>query len=507
MALSYNIPAFSILFSMLCAVIMLALSPRAAEYLLRVELIVIAAASAVLFLFFVHGGTAFTYSMGHFGSPFGNELRAGILEAAMALLVSVVISLSLYGGVAHLRVDIVTEKQNLYYISLGLLNCSMLALIYTNDLFTAYVFIEINTITACAMVLSKRDVHTLSATVSYLVMSLVGSGLFLLSVCMLYGVTGQLLMSPIKEIIADIPDGSPYMRPLYGSIAMFTVAIGLKSAMWPFSFWLPEAHASASTSSSAILSGLVLKVYIFTLFKIYYRVIGIETILQSGISNMLLLFGGLSMIIGSAGAIRCRDIKRMLAHSSIAQIGYVFCAMGMGTRAGMIAAFIQIVVHAATKSMLFVSAGGFMDAAGGSKKFKDLKGAGWKDPLAGLAFAIGAMSMIGIPGFAGFISKYALIQSASTSMPVVFRFTLITVIVSTVLTALYYIKAIAVLFHTEDDVETDFRGYLAAVLQRSTPLGVDYVFSIAMFIVLNFFFGFGGDFLRHIIDSGLNMFG
>ncbi|MBR6351825.1 MAG: sodium:proton antiporter, partial [Firmicutes bacterium] len=330
MDISYNIPAFSILFSMFCAIIMLALKPRAALLLFRIEIALIAAGSCVLLFHFLNGAPAFTYSMGHFGAPFGNELRAGALEAGMALLVAVVITLSLNGGSLHLKADIIIEKQNLYYISLSLLTCSMMALIYTNDLFTAYVFIEINTITACAMVMSKRDVHTLSATITYLIMSLIGSGLFLLSICMLYGITGHLLMTPIQETIAQIPANSPYMRPLYGAMAMFAVGIGLKSAMWPFSFWLPEAHASASTTSSAILSGLVLKVYIFTLVKVYFRVIGINVVLSSGIYNILFVFGCLSMIVGSLGAIRCKDIKRMLAHSSIAQIGYVFCALGIG---------------------------------------------------------------------------------------------------------------------------------------------------------------------------------
>ena len=506
MDISYNIPAFSILFSMFCAIIMLALKPRAALLLFRIEIALIAAGSCVLLFHFLNGAPAFTYSMGHFGAPFGNELRAGALEAGMALLVAVVITLSLNGGSLHLKADIIIEKQNLYYISLSLLTCSMMALIYTNDLFTAYVFIEINTITACAMVMSKRDVHTLSATITYLIMSLIGSGLFLLSICMLYGITGHLLMTPIQETIAQIPANSPYMRPLYGAMAMFAVGIGLKSAMWPFSFWLPEAHASASTTSSAILSGLVLKVYIFTLVKVYFRVIGINVVLGSGINNILFVFGCLSMIVGSLGAIRCKDIKRMLAHSSIAQIGYVFCALGIGNLGGMVAAAMQIVVHAVTKSMLFVAAGGFMDTAWGSKKFKDLAGKGWEDPLAGLAFAVGAMSMIGIPCFAGFISKYAMIEAAVDADPHIFWGALVTIILSTVLTAVYYLKALAVLFRVPEE-ETGFKKRMAVAFRSIKTLDGEYGFALICFIALNFFFGFGADLLRRIVEYGLNMFG
>ncbi|MBR0051910.1 MAG: sodium:proton antiporter, partial [Firmicutes bacterium] len=258
MNFAVNIPALSILLLMLSGIVCLVLPARGARHVADCAIALACAMSAVLLFAFVRGQEVFTYSMGEIGAPFGNELRAGPLEAAVATLFSVVTLLSILGGRAHLRTDIGRQKVNLYYISVLFLLCSMLALVYTNDLFTAYVFVEINTITACGIVMSKEDGYTLAASMRYFIMSLIGSGLFLIAVSILYALTGHLLMSDIQEEVASLYAQGLYRAPLQVAIALMGVGLSLKSALWPFSSWLPDAHSSASASSSAMLSGLVL---------------------------------------------------------------------------------------------------------------------------------------------------------------------------------------------------------------------------------------------------------
>ncbi|MCR4804192.1 MAG: sodium:proton antiporter, partial [Clostridia bacterium] len=317
-----NVPAFSILFLMLCGILCLVLPARAARRLSDCAIALTAAASITLLVWFIRGGQAFTYSMGEIGAPFGNELRAGMLEAGAAVLFCVVTLLSILGGRVHLRSDIGQKKVNLYYISVLFLLSSMLALVYTNDLFTAYVFVEINTITACGIIMSKEDGYTLAASMRYFLMSLIGSGLFLISICILYAVTGHLLMSNIQEAVARLYAQGEYRAPLQVAIALMGVGLSLKSALWPFASWLPDAHSSASASSSAMLSGLVLKSFIFLLVKIFYRLIGVEIVRTHAVLDLLLVFGIAGMVMGSVNALFERDIKRMLAYSSIGQIGY-----------------------------------------------------------------------------------------------------------------------------------------------------------------------------------------
>ena len=507
MSLVQNVPAFSILLLMLCGIVCLVLPRRAARHLADCAIALVAAASVALLVYFLQGGAAYTYSMGEIGAPFGNELRAGMLEAAVATLFSIVTLLSLMGGRAHLRSDIGRLKVNLYYISTLFLLCSMLALVYTNDIFTAYVFVEINTITACGIVMSKEDGYTLAASMRYFIMSLIGSGLFLISICILYAVTGHLLMSNIQEAVAQLYAQGEYRAPLQVAIALMGVGLSLKSALWPFSSWLPDAHSSASASSSAMLSGLVLKSFIFLMIKIFYRVIGAGIVRTHAVLDLLLVFGILGMVMGSVNALFERDIKRLLAYSSVGQIGYIFCGVGLGTPAGVAAAMVQVAVHATTKAMLFCAAGGLMDASGGSKKFRDIEGAGRRDPYAGVAFIVGTLSMIGIPFFGGFITKLSLVQAAVTVGGWRNLLSILAIIVSTILTAIYYINVLAIIFRAPETAPTKASEKLKEEWKKQERLDTEYEVAIVLFILLNLAIGLRSDQLMQIITTGLSMFG
>jgi len=507
MSLVQNVPAFSILLLMLCGIVCLVLPRRAARHLADCAIALVAAASVALLVYFLQGGAAYTYSMGEIGAPFGNELRAGMLEAAVATLFSIVTLLSLMGGRAHLRSDIGRLKVNLYYISTLFLLCSMLALVYTNDIFTAYVFVEINTITACGIVMSKEDGYTLAASMRYFIMSLIGSGLFLISICILYAVTGHLLMSNIQEAVAQLYVQGEYRAPLQVAIALMGVGLSLKSALWPFSSWLPDAHSSASASSSAMLSGLVLKSFIFLMIKIFYRVIGAGIVRTHAVLDLLLVFGILGMVMGSVNALFERDIKRLLAYSSVGQIGYIFCGVGLGTPAGVAAAMVQVAVHATTKAMLFCAAGGLMDASGGSKKFRDIEGAGRRDPYAGVAFIVGTLSMIGIPFFGGFITKLSLVQAAVTVGGWRNLLSILAIIVSTILTAIYYINVLAIIFRAPETAPTKASEKLKEEWKKQVRLDTEYEVAIVLFILLNLAIGLRSDQLMQIITTGLSMFG
>ncbi len=508
----YNIPALSILLLMICGIVCFMLPGVTAGKLTGAAVLCAAAASAALMAGFLAGASPFTYSMGEIGAPFGNELRAGLLEAAAALVFCVVTLLSLMGGQGHLRHDVSLHKRNLYYVSLLFLLCSMLALVYTNDLFTAYVFVEINTISACGIIMCGDNSYTLAASIRYFIMSIIGSGLFLLSISIIYAVTGHLLLSNIQEQIALLSASGQYRVPLLAAAALMGTGLSLKSALWPFSSWLPDAHGSATASSSAMLSGLVLKSFIFLMIKLFCRAAGLAYMSAHPLLDLLLVFGCLGMIMGSVNALGEKDLKRMLAYSSVGQIGYIFCSIGLGTAAGMLAAVVQMLVHAVTKSMLFCSAGGFMAVSGESKKFSDLAGAGRRDRLAGAAFFVGTMSMIGIPMFAGFATKLTLVQAAVSAGG--WRTVLASgaIIISTVLTAIYYLNVLSILFKREskgEEMEAALSG--ETVSERTVAEAPEkpfaYRFAMVVFIALNLFIGLNADKITKIITDGLAMFG
>ncbi len=497
MNLLQNFPFAAIMLCLAGGAVCCALKPRAAMAVGIGLNALIAVMMMTVLEYTLRTGESYRYMMGHFPAPWGNEIRIGPLEALMGTAFPLVMTTILLGGMHHIREDVEPRKIQFYFAVTCLLMASLLSLIFTNDLFTAYVFVEINTLTSCALVMIRyRNGTALTATIRYLIMSLLGSGMFLIGVVILYHITGHLLMEPIGERIRILAASGEYAFPLTVTVALFTAGLALKSALWPFSAWLPDAHASATTASSGILSGLVIKGYIILLIKIYYRVIGPEIILDDGVTNVLFAFGTAGMVIGSLYALREKDIKRMLAYSSVAQVGYIFAGIGMGTEAGMTAACIQILVHAATKPLLFHAAGELISASGGSRHFARLRGAGRRDPLAGVLFAVGAFSMIGIPLFAGFATKYWLCSAAIGTLGWKGMTALAAVVISTVLNAMYYLPALQILFDRSLDAGTAPAAGRRSALSAAASM---------VFLVLQFALGFSFSRIAEFIQTGLNL--
>ena len=177
MDLIRNFPAISILLCLFAGIISSGFHGKPAKYINLVLILTVTALSACTLGYTLHTGEAFVYVVGKFSAPWGNELRAGVLEAAMALFFCVIMLLSICGGVKKLVGEVAEEKRFLYYVLTDLLLSSLLALVYTNDLFTAYVFVEINTIAACGLIMIRQNGRTVEAAARYMIMSLLGSGL------------------------------------------------------------------------------------------------------------------------------------------------------------------------------------------------------------------------------------------------------------------------------------------------------------------------------------------
>ncbi|MCI9385218.1 MAG: sodium:proton antiporter [Lachnospiraceae bacterium] len=500
-----NFPFFSILLSLGSGVLTSIMNRKVARFWNTFVLLAVTVMSAVLFVYMLGVGEPYTFMMGHFPAPWGNEIRAGVLEAGMALFFCIVMLLSMKGGEEHIDREIEDTKANLYYIMINLLLSSLLALIYTNDLFTAYVFVEINTISACGLIMIRQSGRTIEAATRYMIMSSLGSGLLLMGLCVLYDITGHLLMSNIKQSIAYVYTQGIYNIPLVASIGMICVGLAIKSALYPFHTWLPDAYGYSTVSSAAILSSLVSKGYIFLLIKIFFRVVGFDIIVDSKIVNILFVFGLLGMIMGSVNAIMENDIRRMVAFSSVAQIGYIYMGLGLGTTFGIVASIFHVLSHASTKSLLFVAAAGLTDASGGSKRFEDLTGSGYRNPMAGIAFTMGACSMVGIPLFSGFISKLLFAEAAVQNSLSKMLPTLICLAISTVLNAIYFMKTVIRLYTPKSrNVKKTEAGEAAIVSFREHPL---YNFTLILMIALNVLLGCCSQPIADWIISGINMFG
>lgn len=491
-----NFPCFSIILCLFAGILSSGLKDKAAMRVNTCLLGIVTLLSGATLLYTLQTGQSFVYVMGKFPAPWGNEIRAGVLEALTALFFCVIMLLSLLGGRHKLLEEVESGKTYLYYVLTDLLLSSLLALVYTNDMFTAYVFVEINTISACGLIMIRQNGRTIEAAVRYMIMSLLGSGLLLLGLCMLYDLTGHLLMSNMKESVARLAATGQYEIPLIVAIVLISVGICIKSALFPFHAWLPDAYGYSTVSSAAILSSLVSKGYIFLLIKIIYRVIGFDIYGDTRIIDVLFAFGLMGMIFGSLSAIKENDVRRMIAYSSVAQIGYIYMGFGMGTEAGMTASVFHILSHAATKSLLFIAAIGLTDVSGGSRKFIELTGAGYRNKWAGAAFTVGSLSMVGMPLFSGFISKLLFAQAAVQNHVKMLP-ALIVLGVSTILNAIYFMKTVIRIY-----TPVGYSAYPSITFVKMRG----YAVTLVAFILLNVILGISSQPVVDMIRQGLAMF-
>lgn len=492
-----NLPFFSIFLAMVAAVIVSVIPRRRTCYWMTVAVAAaVTVMSAILLVRVVKGDMSFTFTMGKFPAPFGNEIKVGPLQSLFAMSFSAVMILALLGGKTDLFADVMPKKLGLTCAMLNMTLASLLVLIYTNDMFTAYVFIEISTISACALAMAKDRGPALIATTRYLFMSLLGSGMFLLSLTLLYAVTGHLLMPQVSAAIVVLAEDGAHRMTLLVALALMVVGLGIKGAMFPFHRWLPDAHGGATTTASAVLSGLVLKGYAILMITLFIRVFTLDVIRAMGVNQVVFVFGLLGMLFGSIDAIRQGHIKRMLAYSSVAQMGYVFMGIGIGSTVGIEAACFHILVHACSKPLLFLSAGRLSAVCDHRKYFRGLIGSAHVAPVAGTGFTVGALSMIGIPLFAGFTSKLnfasAFVQHGEEMVLV-----LVVLALSTVLNALYYIPAITAIWSRH--------GSQDGVKVITAPR--DWAFSLAALLLMAgvFLLGIRSGLVQSIIQQGLEL--
>ncbi|MGH4138158.1 complex I subunit 5 family protein [Clostridium sp.] len=402
---------------------------------------------ALVNLIFVINEGEYWYRIGHFTAPYGIEFRIGIIEAMMGLLFTFVALMIIWYSVYSIEKEIKQSKVSLYYLLINILIGSLLGVVYSNDLFNCFVFIEVGTLASCGTIIVKDKKENIRATLKYLIMSCLGSGLVLMGIAYLYSMTGHLNIDFIHKVLINCYLNYP--NAVLISIVLFIMGLGVKSAMFPLHNWLPDAHSSAPTSSSAILSSLVLKAFVLLLIKILYRVFGMEILKYYSVLNIVLILGSLGMIMGSVFAIFQKNIKRVIAYSTVAQMGYIFLGIGLGTDIGVSIAIFHIIGHAVTKSALFLLVGSMIEQTG-HKTLEHLKGIGREMPLTLGLFSLGALSMIGIPVLPGFISKWHLSLASIAAGNMIL---ILVILLSSLLNAVYYFPIIINGFFGEENLK------------------------------------------------------
>lgn len=358
-------------------------------------------ASAFLLLTTVWSRGTVVHAMGSWPPPFGIILVADLLSSGMVLLGSSVAMVALCYSVGYVE----EEGQRLAYHPLfHLLMMGIYGAFLTGDIFNLFVFFEILLISSYALVAFAGEDYQLEASLKYATINLVASAVFLLAVGGLYGVMGTLNMADLSVKIGRLQDPGP----LPTIFLLFIAVFGVKASLFPFYFWLPDAHSSAPTPISAMLSGVLIKVGAYSILRVS-SVIFVP--LRPDAKEWMLTLAAVTMVVGACGALAQSDVKRLLAYSSVGQMGYIILGLGIGTPLALVSTLLFIVNHALAKAMLFLTAGVVIEATG-TRDMEKMGGLGRPMPWTAGAFLIGVMAIAGVPPLFGFFAKFLLIQAA-----------------------------------------------------------------------------------------------
>ncbi len=403
-------------------------------------------ATGLFLLWRIEHNGPFKYAVGEWPPPWGIEFNVDYLGVYMMIVISGIGFLALLYATKDLPHELSDNSLQLFYPLYMLLMASMIGMGLTNDLFNLFVLLEITLLSSVTIICVKQNRETIEASLKYLILNAMGSAALLMGIAITYLITGHLNMDFISEQLSM--NYSEYNTVIIAVVALFLVGFGVKSALFPMHVWLPDAHGSAPSPSSAILSGLVIKIYAVALARVYFLVIPEAVLQEIPITNIMTWLAAAGMIVGSMFAIVQEDIKKMLAYSSVAQIGYVFLGVGLLTITGFQGGIIHILNHAIIKAMLFLIAGAIIYSTG-IRQIADMNGLGIRFPWLMLSFTIGAFAMIGIPGTNGFISKWYLALGALDAGKPGF---VLVILISSLLNGVYYLPIVINGFFGEMDM-------------------------------------------------------
>jgi multicomponent Na+:H+ antiporter subunit D len=413
-------------------------------------------AAAGVLLHDVWVGGILTYRVGGWAPPFGIVLVADLLGASLATLAALLATASalhtlLAGGV---------EMQQRFYQPLFLLLLMALGGVFlTGDLFNLYVFMELVILASFPLVAMAERPVSPEATFKYAVLSALGSTLLLVCVALIYAGAGTLNLADLALRMRE-NGGTPVDAV---AAALLLGVFLLKAAIFPFHFWQPDAHSAAPAAVSAMLSGMLVKVGIYGIIRLQLLLYPNAAVLEA-----LAPIGAVAAVFGGLAALANRDLKRLLAYSTISNMGFIVLALGWGGAAGLLAALVNLVSHALIKSALFLS-GGYVAERLDEHELRRMGGVAALSPAAAAAFGLGAVALAGLPPTSGFLGKLTLLQAGVSGGETVL---LVAVVAASALGLAYTLRAFVLVFwgRTPDRVSRGWAAQPASRVALLAPL-------------------------------------
>ncbi len=347
------------------------------------------------------------YAFGNWQPPIGIEFRVDAVNAFIGLLVTLMASVILPWARISVNQEIGDERQGLFYALFLLALAGLMGITMTGDAFNLFVFLEISSLSTYALVAMGRSKAAPLSAFRYLIMGTLGATFYLIGIGLIYIMTGTLNMVDLAERLPAVAD----TRAVQAAFAFIIVGIGVKLALFPLHRWLPGAYANAPSAISVFLASTATKVAVYVVLRLVFTVFGVEFARAMPYAEVFFVLGVFGILLPSIWAIEHNNIKRLLAYSSVAQIGYIILAISLLSVTGLTAGLVHLFNHALIKGALFMCVCTVIYQTG-SPNLSAFQGLGRQMPLTMLAFVLAGLSLIGVPLTAGFISKWVLIQAA-----------------------------------------------------------------------------------------------
>ncbi|MDD2879240.1 MAG: monovalent cation/H+ antiporter subunit D family protein [Rhodoferax sp.] len=408
MNLAPHLPALQVVIPLIAAPLTVLLRRRSVAF--TVALLASWAAfgiSILLWLQVTHNGTI-SYAIGSWPAPWGIEYRVDRLNSLLLVLVSGIAALVLPYSRASIESEVPPEQHYLFYTMFVLCLTGLLGISITGDAFNIFVFLEVSSLSAYVLIALGRDRRALFAAYQYLLMGSIGATFLVIGIGLLYLMTGTLNLADMGQRIASVQG----TRPILAALAFITVGVSLKLALFPLHQWLPNAYTFAPSAVSAFLAATATKVAVYVLLRFYFTVFGESAVFSKlPMEEMMLLLALAGMFAASTLAIFQTDLKRLFAYSSVAQIGYIILGMSFDSVSGLTASIVHLFNHGVTKGAIFMLLGCVALGTGGTSLAR-VQGLGKRMPLTSFGIVVGGLSLMGVPGTAGFISKWYLLLAA-----------------------------------------------------------------------------------------------
>ncbi len=403
-----HLPALQVVVPLIAGPLCVVLRRGALAWALTLAVSVATLVIAALLLARVLDDGPISYAFGGWPAPWGIEYRVDTVNAFVLLLVSAISTVVLPYARVSVAHELPADQHHLFYAIYLLCLTGLLGVTITGDVFNLFVFLEISSLSSYVLISLGRDRRALTAAFQYLVMGTIGATFILIGVGLLYMMTGTLNMADLAERLVPVRG----TRPVLAAFAFLTVGISLKLALFPLHLWLPNAYAFAPSAVTAFLAATATKVAVYVMLRFVFTVFGAAFAFEATpFAEILLPLALVAVFTASTVAIFQDDIKRMLAYSSIAQIGYMILGISIASLTGLTAAILHLFNHALMKGALFMALGCVFLRLG-SVDIGRFEGLGRTMPFTMAAFVTGGLSLIGIPLTVGFISKWYLVLAA-----------------------------------------------------------------------------------------------